>query len=110
MGVERMTTGRTNKRNRLLPLLPVLLGLAGLLASVSYQAQRSGVFLHSFYWIDRFIQHHLDAVAGYSSLAALLGITAGLLIRRFQGVSHLVTFGILFSVGVLLWSTFGLSL
>jgi hypothetical protein len=68
------------------------------------------VLLHSFYSLDRFIQHHLDAIGGSSSLAALLGIVAGLVILRFRGRSRLVMSGTILSIGVLLWSVLGLSL
>jgi hypothetical protein len=88
----------------------VLLGFIGLLASVAYQAQRSGAFLDSFYSLNRFIQQHLDAIAGFSSLVALLGIIAGIVILRLRGQSLLVKCGMIFSVVVLLWTVFGLSL
>jgi hypothetical protein len=91
-------------------LLPVLFGTIGLIASAGYQAQRSGVFLHSFDSLGRFIQHHLDAIAGFSSLAALLGVVAGLVILRVRGQHSLVRLGTIFSVVVLLWTAFGLSL
>ena len=90
--------------------IPVVLGVVGLFASVGYHAQRSGVFLNSFYSLDRFIQHHLDAIAGLSSLAALLGVVAGLLILRLRGRRPFVTAGTGFALVVLLWSVFGLSL
>jgi hypothetical protein len=93
-----------------LTLLPVLFGIIGLIVSVGYRAQRSGAFLDSFYSLDRFIQHHLDAIAGLASLAALLGVVAGLVILRLLGRSLLVTGGTGFALVVLLWSVFGLSL
>ncbi|MSU59853.1 MAG: hypothetical protein EXS35_17085 [Pedosphaera sp.] len=103
-------TDQTNAVRGPLVFLPVLFGFIGLIASVGYQAQRSGAFLHSFYSLDRFIQHHLDAIAGFSSLVALLGIVAGLVILRLRGQSLLVKWGTIFSVVVLLWTVFGLSL
>ena len=90
--------------------LPALFGIIGLIAAVGYQAQRSGAFLHSSYWLDRFIQRHLDAIAGFASVAGLLGIVAGLVVLRVRGRNRFVTFGTIFSVVVLLWSAFGLSL
>jgi hypothetical protein len=44
--------------------LPVVFGSIGLIVLGIYQAQRYGVFLHSFYSFDRFIQHHLDCNHG----------------------------------------------
>jgi hypothetical protein len=110
LGIERMRTNKTSTVRRPLAFLPVLLGFIGLAAWVGYQAQRSGAFLHSFYPLDRFIQHHLDAIAGFSSLVALLGIVVGLVILRLRGQSLLVKWGTIFSVLVLLWTLFGLSL
>ncbi len=93
-----------------LAYLPTLFAFIGLVTSVGYQAQRSGAFLHSFYSVDRFIQHHLDAIAGFSLLAALIGIVLGVATLRLRGPSRLVKFGTVFSVAVLLWCVFGLSL
>lgn len=107
---HRMRTDQTTTLKWPLAFLPTLFGVIGLVTSVTYDAQRSGAFLHSFYSLDRFIQHHLDAIAGYSSLAALIGIVAGLVTLRLRGPSRLVKFGTLFSVAVLLWCVFGLSL
>jgi hypothetical protein len=91
-------------------ILPVVFGSLGLILCSIYQAQRDGVFLHSFYSFDRFIQHHLDAVAGFGSLAALLGVAASFLILWLCGRSRLVTAGTIISLVALLFSVFGLSL
>ena len=90
--------------------LPFIFGGVGLLAGVGYQAQRCGAFLHSFHGLDRFIQHHLDAIAIVAMVASLLGVLAGLVILRRRGRSHLVTLGAGVSLVALLWSVFGLSL
>ena len=90
--------------------LPVVFGSLGLTLCGIYQAQRDGVFLHSFYSFDRLIQHHLDAVAGFGSLAALLGVAASFLILWLCGRSRLVTVGTIISLIALLFSVFGLSL
>jgi hypothetical protein len=92
------------------PFLPMLFGAAGLVASVGYELQRSGALPNSFYPLDRFIQHNLDAIAGLSALAALLGVVVGLIILRVRGWSTLVTVGTGFALVVLFWSVFGLSL
>jgi hypothetical protein len=105
-----MRTDQTNTVGWPLAILPALFGFFGLLSSVAYQAQRSGAFLHSFYLFDRFIQHHLGAIAAYSSLAALIGIVAGVVTLRLRRSSRLVKFGTLFCLVVLLWCVFGLSL
>jgi hypothetical protein len=105
-----MRTKQTSTARKSIALVPFLLGWAGLFLSVAYQAQRSGVFLHSFYSLDRFIQHHLDAVASLASLAAILGLGGGLVILRIRGRSRIVTYGTVFALAVLLWSVFGLSL
>jgi hypothetical protein len=89
---------------------PVIFGSIGLILCGIYQAQRDGVFLHSFYSFDRFVQHHLDAFAGFGSLAALLGAVTGLVILRVCGQSRLVTIGTIISLVALLFSVFGLSL
>jgi len=109
-GVGRMRADQPSTVTGPLTLLPLLFGIIALIVSVGYQAQRSGALLDSFYSLDRFIQHHLDAIAGFSSLAALLGITAGLVILRLRGWSRLVAAGTIFSVVVFAWSVFGLSL
>ena len=105
-----MRTGQNSTGGGPVTFLPVLFAIAGLIAAVGYQAQRSGAFLHSFYSLDRFIQHHLDAIAGFASAAGLLGVVAGLVVLRVRGRNRFVTFGTIFSVVVLLWSVFGLSL
>ena len=107
---HRMRADQTSTVKWPLASMPTLFGFIGLVTSVAYEAQRSGAFLHSFYSLDRFIQHNLDAIAGCSSLAALIGIVAGLVTLRLRGPSRLVKFGTLFSVVVLLWCVFGLSL
>jgi hypothetical protein len=89
---------------------PLIFGSIGLMLLGTYQAQRGGVFLHSFYSFDRFVQHHLDAFAGLGSLAALLGVACGVLILRVCGRSRLVTVGTIISLVALLFSVFGLSL
>jgi hypothetical protein len=96
-----------NTTSRLLGWIPYFFGFIGLLLCAAYQSQRSGLLLHS---LDRFIQHHLNAVAGIASLIALLGIVSGLVIVRIRGRSRLVTFGTIFAAAVLFWSIFGLSL
>jgi hypothetical protein len=105
-----MRTDETGMTKGPLSFVPGLLGFIGLLVSVAYQAQRSGAFVNSFYPLNRFIQHHLDAIAGFSSLIALLGVIAGMLILRLRGESLLVKWGTVFSIVVLLWTVFGLSL
>ena len=105
-----MRTEQTKTARGPLAFLPVVFSCIALVTSVAYQAQRSGVFLHSFYSLGRFIQHHLDAIAGFSSLLALFGVVAGLVILHLRGQSSLVRWGTIFSVVVLLWTVFGLSL
>ena len=105
-----MRTDQTSAQRAPVAFLPLLFGFIGLIVSVGYQAQRSGAFLHSFYSLGRFIQHHLDAIAGLSSLAALLGVAAGLVILRVRGQSSFVRWSTIISVVVLLWTVFGLSL
>ena len=90
--------------------LPVVFGSIGLIVLVIYQAQRDGVFLTHFYSFDRLIQHHLDAVAGFGSLATLLGVASSFLILWLRGQSRLVTVGTIISLVALLYSVFGLSL
>ena len=94
----------------LLELMPALLGFFGLVLSVAYQIQRTGAFVDSFYSLDRFIQHHLDIIGGFSSLIALVGVFAGLLILRLRSQRLLVKVGTVVSVFVLLWTIFDLSL
>lgn len=105
-----MHTNPTGTLKGSLAFLPTLLGSVGLIGLVVYQVQRTSAFAHSFHSFDRFIQHHLDAIAGYSSLSALLGILAGLLILRSRGQSRIVAFGTILSLFVLVWCVFGLSL
>lgn len=93
-----------------LAFIPLLLGFVGLGISLAYQVQRTGAFVDSFYSLDRFIQHHLDVIQGFSALIALLGVFAGLLILRLRNQNILVKGGTIFSLIVLLWTTFGLSL
>lgn len=107
---KRMSVNQTSTVKGPLALLPVLLGFIALVVSVFYQVQRSGAFVKSFHSLDRFIQHHLDAIGGFSSLVALLGAVAGLVILRRRGQSLLVKWGTVFSVFVLFWTVFGLSL
>jgi hypothetical protein len=94
----------------LLGFAPVVLGSAALLLTVTYHCQRSGLFLHSFYSLDRAIQHHLDAIGVGASILALLGIVAGFVIRRFDRASRLPTVGIWISLAALLWSLLFVSL
>ena len=94
----------------MLPYLPWFLGLIGLVGSIGYEAQRLGSLTNFCYPLDRFIQQHLDAIGGLSSLAALTGIIIGMIVLRRSGRSRLVTIGTIFSVLVLLWSIFGMSL
>jgi hypothetical protein len=105
-----MQTTEGRKLPSLVTSSPVVLGCLGLVLSGAYEAQRSGVFIHSFYALDRFIQYHLDGVAGWSSICAIFGIVAGFLIRRFGERRQMITVGILISVAALLWSTLFLSL
>ena len=91
-------------------ILPVVFGGIGLIVLGIYQAQRYGVFLHSSYSFDRFIQHHLDAIAGVGSLATLLGVASSFLILWLCGKSRLVTVGTIISILALLFSVFGVSL
>ncbi len=81
---------------------PLVFGCLGLVLSAAYEAQRSGAFLRSFYALDRFIQHHLDGVAEWSSLCAIVGVVGG--------GRRAVTAGILVSIAALLWSSVFLSL
>jgi hypothetical protein len=90
--------------------LPIVLGSIGLIVLAIYQAQRCGIFLHSFYSFDRFIQHHLSAIAGFGSLATLFGVASSFLILWLCGRSRLVTVGTIISLVALLFSLFGLSL
>ena len=69
-----MFAQKNSKASGPVTFLPVIFGSVGLVILGVYQAQRGGVFLHSFYSFDRFIQHHLDAVAGFGSSATLLGV------------------------------------
>lgn len=85
-----------------------MLGFIGLLGAAAYQAQRSGVFLNSFYQADRFFQHHLDLLGATSLLVSLVGMTAGLIILKFCGRSRLAVFGVILSAVALVWSGFAL--
>lgn len=105
-----MSVNQTSTVKGPLALLPMLFGLVGLIGSVGYQVQRSGAFLQPFHSLDHFIQQHLDAIGEFSSLVALLGAVAGLVILRRRGQSLLVKWGTVFSVFVLFWTVFGLSL
>jgi hypothetical protein len=102
-----MHAAQNTKTCGLLAMVPLAFGFTGLGLCVVYQAQRSDMLPYS---LDRFIQHHLDAIAGFSMLAALLGVVAGLATLRLRGRSRLLTFGTILSVVVLLWCLFGLSL
>ena len=90
--------------------LPLLFGCVAFLLCAIYQIQRTGAFLHSFYSVDRFIQHHLDTFADVASLAGILGILLGVVILRLRGRSRIVKYGTVASLIGLLWSVFGLSL
>lgn len=105
-----MFAQKKSKATGLVTLLPALFGSTGLIVLGIYQTQRYGVFLHSFYAFDRFIQHHLDAFAGFGGLAALLGVASGFLILWLCGQSRLVTVGTIISIAALLFSVFGVSL
>jgi hypothetical protein len=105
-----MFAQRNSKASGPVTFLPIVFGSVGLIVLGIYQAQRGGVFLHSFYSFDRFIQHHLDAIAGFGSLATLLGVAASFLILWLCGRSRLVTVGTIISLIALLFSVFGLSL
>lgn len=110
LDIERMGHDEIRTVRGPLGFLPAGLGFIGFVASFAYEAQRSGRFRRSFYSLDRFIQHHLDAIAIFSLGAPLLGMVAGLVILRFRGQSFPVKYGTIFSVVVLLWTVFGLSL
>jgi hypothetical protein len=105
-----MRSEENSKINALVSSLPLVLGCLGFLLGGTYQAQRCGFFLDSFFGFDRFIQHHLDAFAGWASLASLLGVVLGLVLCRIWPRSRIVKYGIIFSVLALLWTTVGLSL
>jgi hypothetical protein len=105
-----MNAEDTSKATGPVAFLPLLFGCAAFLLCAIYQTQRTGVFLHSFYSFDRFIQHHLDAFSGFASLAGILGLLLGLLILRLRGRRRIVTYGTVASLIGLLWSVFGLSL
>jgi hypothetical protein len=107
---QRMRIEENSKINGPLSSLPLLLGCLGCLLCGTYQAQRCGYFLDSFYTFDRFIQHHLDAFAGSAALTSLLGIVVGLVIHRIWRRSRIVMYGVIFSAATLLWATLGLSL
>ena len=105
-----MFTQKKNKATGPVTFFPVVCGSIGLIVLGIYQAQRYGVFLHSFYSFDRFIQNHLDAIAGFGSLATVLGVASSFLILWLCGQSRLVTVGTIVSIVALLFSIFGLSL
>jgi len=104
-----MHAQKNSKASGAVVFLPIIFGCVGLILCGIYQAQRSGVFLHSFYSFDRFIQHHLG-IAFFGFLAAILGVIAGLLILRIRGRSQLVIVGTIISLVAFLYSVFGLSL
>jgi hypothetical protein len=101
---------KTTRVKSRVALLPAILGLLVLIISVIYQTQRAGALLDPLHWFDRFIQHHLDAIAASSSLSAALGVLTGLIILIVRAPSPIVAVGTIFSLAVLLWSMFGLSL
>jgi len=105
-----MFTRKNAKATGPVTFLPIVFGSIGLTVLGIYQAQRYGVFLHSFYSFDRFIRHHLDAIGGFGSLATLLGVASSFLILWLRGRSRLVTVGTIISLVALLFSVFGLSL
>jgi hypothetical protein len=107
---NRMFAQKNTKATGPVTFLPVLFGSIGLIVLGIYQAQRYGVLLHSFYSFDRLIQHHLDGLAGFGSLATLLGVASSFLIVWLRGQSRLVTVGTIISLMALLFSLFGLSL
>ena len=102
-----MRTNQNGKVIGLVAFLPILLGCMALLLCALYQAQRSGLL---FYSLSRFVQHHLDGVAGWASLTSVIGILVGLVIHRFRGRSGICACGIVASLAALLWSTLGLPL
>ncbi len=93
-----MPSERKSKRLGALAVLPLLLGITGIAANTVYDFQRFGFFLNSFFSLDRFIQHHLDAIGGVASCAEILGLLSGLLILRIKGRDRLVTVGTVVSV------------
>jgi hypothetical protein len=105
-----MNAGQSPTAKGPVAFVPLALGTLGLLIAAVYQAQRCGMFLHSFYSFDRMIQHHLDAVAGIASLADLLGVAGGLIILKVRGKNRMVTFGTGFSAVVWLLQGFCTSL
>jgi len=105
-----MDSTKTSATKIPVALLPAMFGFLGLIASAIYQTQRSGVLLGPLHWFDRFIQHHLDAIAGISSVSASVGVLVGLVILSSRARTPTVALGTIFSLAVLLWSMFGLSL
>ena len=89
--------------------LPWLFGVLALAGSITYRAQRLGVFVSSSNSLERFIQHHVDGIAAVSSLAAFLGIVTGLVMLRVCVHSPRIMLGTMFSAIVFVWSLLGLS-
>ena len=105
-----MNAGQSPAANGPVAFVPFAFGTLGLLISAVYQAQRDGMFLHSFYSFDRAIQHHLNAVGGIAWLTDLLGVAVGLIILRVRGQNRMVTLGTGFSAVIFLLSMFCVSL
>jgi hypothetical protein len=105
-----VNAAQQSKGTRPADWLPLVFGIVALFVGAVYQAQRNGLFLHSFYAFDRFIQHHLDATGGTAEVLALLGVVIGLMVRWTRGRNRILTLGTAFSVIVILLLEFGTSL
>ena len=99
--------GFDHRRTRWISLVAfssVALGCTGLLLCTVYEGQRSGMFLHSFYRLDRFMQQHLGGIAGSASVCGLLGFVLGIVSLKSARQPAAGILGILISVAALLWS------
>lgn len=104
MGTVRrrnMAASQKVRASGVLAFLPLVLGNIGLLLCSVYEAQRSALLFHS---LSRFLQHHLDGLAGGATLAGLTGIVVGFSIRHFRGGGPIILFGIGLSLAALVWS------
>jgi hypothetical protein len=88
------------KSGRLLASVPLAFGAVALCLYSVYEAQRWGLLFYSF---DRFVQHHLDGIAGVAFVSAILGALIGVVIIQFRGKNHLVTIGTLISTAAMFW-------
>jgi hypothetical protein len=89
---------------------PMVFGCVGLMLCLTYQAQRDEIILHVSHSFSRFVQHHLDAFAGFGALTSLLGVLAGLIVLRTRSKNRLAATGVGVCILTLLYSIFGLSL